>query len=92
MVFGPTTKAVKAAALTVETASQSVIAGNIAVQVILSASFNQMWLMVNALQITTSFEELNLPMPGNVSMVMIYIINLASFNVFPTDQILNYLF
>jgi hypothetical protein len=92
MALGPTTKAVKAAALTVETASQSVIAGNIAVQVILSASFNQMWLMVNTLQITTSFEELNLPMPGNVSMVMIYIINLASFNVFPTDQILNYLF
>jgi hypothetical protein len=51
-----------------------------------------MWSMVNALQITTSFQELNLPMPGNVSMVMIYIINLASFNVFPTDKILNYLF
>ena len=51
-----------------------------------------MWSMVNALQITISFNEMELQMPGNVNMVMGYASDLASFNVFPTKAILGYLF
>ena len=71
---------------------QSSVASNVAMQVILSGSFNQMWSMMNALQITISFNELELQMPGNVNMVMGYASDLASFNVFPTNAILGYLF
>jgi hypothetical protein len=53
-------------------------------QVVLSGSFNQMWSMINAIQIMISFNELELQMPGNVNMVMGYASDLASFNVFST--------
>ncbi len=46
--------------------------------------------MINALQITISFNEMELRMPGNVNMVMGYASDLASFNVFPTKAILGY--
>jgi hypothetical protein len=68
------------------------VASNIAIQVILSGSFNQMWSMVNALQITISFNEMELQMPGDDSMVMGYASDLASFNVLLTKTILGYLF
>jgi hypothetical protein len=83
---------VEDAASTVQTLGQSSVASNIAIQVILSGSFNQMWSMINALQITISFNEMELQMPGNVNMVMGYASDLASFNVFPTKAILGYLF
>jgi hypothetical protein len=63
---------------------QSSVASNVAMQVVLSGSFNQMWSMINAMQITISFNEMDLQMPGNVNMVMGYASDLASFNVFPT--------
>ncbi len=71
---------------------QSSVAGNIAMQVILSGSFNQMWSMVNAMQITISFNEMELQIPGNINLAMGYASDLASFNVFPTDAIMDYLF
>ena len=43
-----------------------------------------MWSMVNAMQITISFNQMELPMPGNVNVVVGYASDLASFNVFPT--------
>ncbi len=75
---------VEEAAQTIKTVGQSSVASNVAIQVILSGSFNQMWSMVNALQITISFNQMELPMPGNVNVVMGYASDLASFDVFPT--------
>jgi hypothetical protein len=40
--------------------------------------------MVNAMQITISFNQMELPMPGNVNVVMGYASDLADFNVLPT--------
>ncbi len=71
---------------------QSSVAGNIAMQVILSGSLNQMWSMVNAMQITISFNEMELQIPGNINIAMGYASDLASFNVFPTNAIMDYLF
>ena len=51
-----------------------------------------MWSMVNSQQIILSFMLLNLPMPGNVILVMTNFANIAGFNVFPTDAIMNFLF
>ena len=75
---------VEEAAQTIKTVGQSSVASNIAIQVILSGSFNQMWSMVNAMQITISFNQMELPLPGNVNVVMGYASDLASFDVFPT--------
>jgi hypothetical protein len=41
-------------------------------------------MLVNAMQITISFNQMELPMPGNVNVVMGYASDLASFNVFQT--------
>jgi hypothetical protein len=71
---------------------QSSVAGNVAMQVILSGSFNQMWSMVNAMQITISFNEMELQMPGNINLAMGYASDLASFNVFQTKAIMDNLF
>ena len=48
--------------------------------------------MVNAMQIMISFNEIELQMPGNINMAMGYASDLASFNVFPTNAIMDYLF
>jgi hypothetical protein len=48
--------------------------------------------MVNAMQIMISFNEIELQMPGNINMAMGYASDLASFNVFPTKAIMDYLF
>jgi hypothetical protein len=75
---------VEEAAQTIKTVGQSSVASNVAIQVILSGSFNQMWSMVNAMQFTISFNQMELPMPENVNVVMGYASDLASFDVFPT--------
>jgi hypothetical protein len=58
----------------------------------MTGTFDQMWSMMNALQITISFNEMELQIPGNINMVMSYASDLASFNVFPTKAITGYLF
>jgi hypothetical protein len=42
--------------------------------------------------VVISFQEQNLPMPGNVNLVIGSLSDLASFNVLPTDTILRYCF
>jgi hypothetical protein len=48
--------------------------------------------MVNAQQILLSFDQMNLAMPGNVILVMSNFKNIAEFEIFPTDTIINFLF
>ena len=39
-----------------------------------------------------TYQLLNLKMPGNVVVVMTNLANICNFNVFPTDQIMSFLF
>jgi hypothetical protein len=52
----------------------------------------QMWSMVNSLQIILSYQLLEVQMPGNVIMVLTNLASVASFDVFPTDDIMSFLF
>jgi hypothetical protein len=48
--------------------------------------------MVNALQMTSATSRLNVSVPANVLLVTQKVNDIASFNLLPSDQILNYFF
>ena len=51
-----------------------------------------MWSFVNSLQLLIVLPLINIPMPGYVYLVMSNLSGLASFDVFPTEDILNFIF
>jgi hypothetical protein len=53
---------------------------------------DQMWLMINELQIVLAMQYLQISIPANVNLIMNEVDNIASFNVFPTTTIMTYLF
>jgi hypothetical protein len=90
--LGAATESVQAASDSMKNVGTATTASNVVLQVVLSGSMAQMWSMVNSMQIILTYEILNLPMPGNVIMVMNNLADLCSFNVFPTDDIMDFLF
>jgi hypothetical protein len=74
-------------AVTVKTASQAVVIGNFILSVFLSGALATMYLMINSFQMLMSYSYLVVPMPANVTMVMVQIDTIASFDYLPTDTV-----
>ena len=51
-----------------------------------------MYLMINSFQMLMTYSFLVVPMPANVTMVMLHINTIASFDYLPTDTLFGYLF
>jgi hypothetical protein len=66
------------------------VAGNFAANLILSGSLSLLWGMINALQIIAHLPLLMVMMPANASNFYTFIINIANFNIVPTEKITNY--
>ena len=73
--------------MTVKTASQAVVIGNFILSVFLSGALATMYLMINSFQMLMSYSYLVVPMPANVTMVMVQIDTIASFDYLPTDTV-----
>ena len=61
-------------------------------QVFLSGSLDQMWMIINSLQVVLAMQYLQINKPANVNLIMNEVDDIASFNVFPTKTILDYFF
>jgi hypothetical protein len=89
LVLGATTEIVGEAALTVKTASQAVVIGNLILSVFLSGALGTMYLMINSFQMLMSYSFLVVPMPANVTLVMVQINTIASFDYLEADTVVS---
>jgi hypothetical protein len=51
-----------------------------------------MYHMINSFQMLMTYSFLVVPMPANVTMIMLHINTIASFDYLPTDTLFGYLF
>ncbi len=65
------------------------MAGNFAINLVLSAGLSQLWSMINTQQIIVVMPLFNTNIPANAGMFFGFIMNLASFNLLPTDKFYN---
>ncbi len=92
LVLGATTDAVEEAIATAKAASEAAVIGTFLVSVFLSGVLGSMFLMINSFQMLMIYSYLTVPMPANVTMVMVEINTIASFDYLPTDSLFEYLF
>ena len=63
-----------------------------AINIVLAASFQLLWGMLNVIQLIVSMPLINVSFPANTSMFYSLIMNMAQFNLLPSVQINKSLF
>ena len=71
------------------TTTQAVMAGNLVLQLFLSASLNYLWAMINTQQIILMMPLFNLALPANAGIFFGLLMQIASFDIIPTDIFFN---
>jgi hypothetical protein len=61
------------------------MAGNLVLNILMSASLNYLWAMVNTQQIILMLPLFNLSLPGNAGIFFNFMMQIASFDIIPTD-------
>ena len=80
------TDAVAAAGETLQTSSKTLLAGNAIANMFLSGSLNQVWGMINNLQMVIHAPLIEIQFPGNAFMLYEVMIPVATFDILPTDD------
>ena len=70
----------------------SAVASNFAINILLAGSLNQVWGMLNNLQLVLHSPLINVQFPANAFLVFDVMISVATFDLLPTDLILPELF
>lgn len=79
-------KAIESAGSSVSTTTASTIAANIALSFILGASLSQLWSMINGVQIMAHIMLIQIVFAANISMMISYIMEIATFDLIDTDD------
>ena len=72
--------------------SKTILATTVITNLLLRSTISQIWGMINALQIIAYMTYLNVYFPANVEIFFGFIINLSEFDIFPTADILHFIF
>ena len=75
------------AAETAETTSTAVLGSNVVVNLLMSASLNMLWSMINSLQIVTHVPLMDLRIPANMGHFLVVLIEIATFD-FLSDEVM----
>lgn len=70
-----------------EIGSSSIMGGNFVVNLILAASLNQLWSMLNGMQLTTHMQLFNLKFPANAGFLVKFLVTVATFDLLPIEVI-----
>ena len=62
--------------------------GNFVINLFLSGAMNTLWGMVNAMQIIAHFPLINIMMPSNAQIVFNVIVEIATFDIIPTEPLI----
>ncbi|CDW90934.1 UNKNOWN [Stylonychia lemnae] len=73
-------------------AFQKILLGNFALTMILSATLQYLWGMINALQIILHMPLMDVKFPSNTKFVFGQIISISQLDILPEETILNYFF
>lgn len=87
-----TAQAFKEAGEIADKASTAFLAGNVFLNIVLSASFQYLWDMINAQQLVILIPLFKVATPNNASMIFNFLMQIAAFELLPTDVIYGYLF
>lgn len=82
--------ALSSATSTAGAAGNTIVVGNVVVNLFLSGSLSLLWGMINALQIIANIPLLQVMMPANAKSFYTFIINIANFKIIDTDMITGY--
>ena len=66
--------------------------GNLAINIALSASLQMLWGMINVMQLIVKFPILNVTFPSNAGSFYTLINDVANFDIIPTESIKNSIF
>ena len=61
--------------------------GNLVLNLILATALNQLWSMLNGLQLSTHMQLFNLKFPANASFLLNFLVNVATFDIMPIESI-----
>ena len=90
MQFGSkATAALVAVAEVANSASNGVLVSNLALNIVLSASLQQLWSMVNTQQLVVLMPLWSIKLPANAAMFFGFIMTIAAFDILPTDTFYN---
>jgi len=86
MVLSSTTEAMNASVGSVKSGSQGAMIGKMVFDFLSKASMNEVWSMINSLQLVVYTPLVPLNFPGNAVAVFQQVINIATFDVIPKDD------
>ena len=92
MVLGALTAAVAAAGDSLQASSTGILASNAVINIFLQGSLNQVWGMINNLQMIIHAPLINIQFPGNAFMLYEVMITVATFDILPSETILPAMF
>ena len=81
-----TASTIQTVTVVMKQATNTLMAGNLALNIILSASLQQLWSMINTQQIIVLMPLFKIDMPANAQMFFGFIMQLASFNILPMQD------
>jgi len=87
LTLGALTDSIEGAGDSLQVTSATTLAGNTALNLLFAGSLNQVWGMVNNMQIVLHAPLLNLQFPANAFLLYEVMINVATFDILPTDDI-----
>ena len=74
-----------------QTVSYSIMSGNLFVNLLCLASLSYLWGSINGLQLATHMQLFNLKFPANASFLNGFLVEVACFDLIPTEVIWNFL-
>lgn len=70
-----------------EDTSMSVMGGNFLVNLLLVASLNHLWSMINGLQLSTHMSVFNLKFPANAQFFVRFLVDVSTWDIIPVEAI-----
>ena len=87
--FDPSTeKLVETAVVSAESSSTALLGSNFIINLMVRGSLNQVWSMLNSLQIVTHVPLMDLKMPANMSAFLAFLMEVATFDLLPREAMI----
>ena len=64
------------------------LVGNFVINIVLSGALTFLWSMINCVQIVAHFDLVNITMPANAQFLFKILVQIATFNILPTESLI----
>lgn len=84
--------AIQATTAVASSATGALVGANFMLNLVLAASLNQLWSMMNGIQIGSHMTLLGISFPANTNVFMVFFVQIANFDLLPTDIVYPWFF